>query len=157
MFYFSDLHSSLPCHFHLTVRQFVSPLVRTSVRPSIGRSSVNPSICLSVHNPSVRLSICPSIAFFHDSRNRLFPTCMMDTQWSGDTCMHPCTLTYTHTHTHKYTQTRGPQWVETAWNRRIQFMDEKLFPISSGASEWASEHTNKRSVTRERMRANESV
>ena len=27
--------------------------------------------------------------------------------------------------------------VETAWNRRVHFKDKNLFPMSSGASEWA--------------------
>ena len=42
------------------------------------------------------------------------------------------------------------QWAETAWNRRIQFIDINRFPMSSGASEWASERTNERSGARER-------
>ena len=43
-----------------------------------------------------------------------------------------------HAHTHAHTHTvRGPQW-----NWRIQFIDKNLFPMSSGASERASERTN---------------
>ena len=40
------------------------------------------------------------------------------------------------------------QRVETVWNWRIQFIDINLFPISSGASECASERTNERSGAR---------
>ena len=31
----------------------------------------------------------------------------------------------------------NPLWVETAWNRRIYFIEKNLFPTSSGANEWA--------------------
>ena len=30
------------------------------------------------------------------------------------------------------------QWVETVWKRLIQFINRNFFPMSSGASEWAS-------------------
>ena len=36
-------------------------------------------------------------------------------------------------------------WVETAWNRRIQFMDINPFPLSSWASEQAKEWARERS------------
>ena len=38
---------------------------------------------------------------------------------------------------------RDTQWVETVWKRLIQFTNRNFFPESSGASEWASERTNK--------------
>ena len=41
------------------------------------------------------------------------------------------------------------QWVETVSNRRIQFGDKTLFPMSSGKSEFASEPTNERSGANE--------
>ena len=39
-------------------------------------------------------------------------------------------------------KTTTPQWVQMIWNRRIHFIDKNLFPMSSVASEWASERTN---------------
>ena len=66
-----------------------------------------------------------------------------------------------HACTHSHTQTRGPQWVETASNRCIQFIDKNLLPMSSGASEWAASKQNewaqrsaraKRAVRRKRIR-----
>ena len=51
---------------------------------------------------------------------------------------------------HQAVLNHSAQWVETAWNRRIQFMDKNLFPMSSGTREWASERTNERSGARER-------
>ena len=33
-------------------------------------------------------------------------------------------------------------WIETVWNRRVQFLDKNLFPMSSGASEWASKRAD---------------
>ena len=38
----------------------------------------------------------------------------MDTQWSGDTCMHACTHAHWFTHTHKYTHTNARP--TTGWN-----------------------------------------
>ena len=45
---------------------------------------------------------------------------------------------------------RKALWVEMIWNWRINFMDNNLFPMRSGVSEWASEHMNERSGARER-------
>ena len=40
-------------------------------------------------------------------------------------------------------------WVKRVWNRCIHFIDKNLFPISSGAREWASDRANERSGARE--------
>ena len=36
-------------------------------------------------------------------------------------------------------------WVKRLWNRRIQFINIRFFPLSSRVNEWASERTNERS------------
>ena len=41
-------------------------------------------------------------------------------------------------------------WVKIVRNRRIQFTEINLFPMSSGASEWASEQSNERRGARKR-------
>ena len=41
------------------------------------------------------------------------------------------------------------QRVETVCNRRLYFVDKNVFPMSSGASEGASERTNESSGARE--------
>ena len=49
---------------------------------------------------------------------------------------------------------QGPTalWVETVYNRRIQFIDINLFSMSSGASEWAQRSARvKRAVRSRRM------
>ena len=33
---------------------------------------------------------------------------------------------------------RGTEWVETAWSRRIQFIDKNLFPMNLLVYEWMS-------------------
>ena len=78
-------------HLYKRVCPSVGQSVRPSVRPSVG-PSIGPSVRRSVGNP-----------FFSNSRNRLFPTCTMDTKWSGGTQTH----TDTHTCTCTYTQMRS--------------------------------------------------
>ena len=42
----------------------------------------------------------------------------------------------------------GTHWVEFVWNRRVQFKDVNLFPMSLEACDWANEQTNERSGAR---------
>ena len=47
------------------------------------------------------------------------------------------------------------QWVETVWNRRVQSKDRNRFPMSSGASEWASEASSAEQANKWAVWANE--
>ena len=70
----------------------------------------------------------------HDSRKRLCAS------WRGSLSIYYLILIRAST---------ASQWFQMIWNRRIQLVDQNLFPISSGVSEWASEGTNERSEGRE--------
>ena len=100
------------------------------VLASLYDQRVCPSVHLSVH-PSVPLSVTHFFLEF----TKLLNSYLNDGYKVGRRHTHAHRHTDTHRHTH--TQTRGPQWVGTAWNWRIQFIDKNLFPMSSGASEWA--------------------
>ena len=120
--------------------------IKGSVHPSVG-----PSICRSVCQ-SVRPSIGPSVTrFFFE-----FAKSLISDLYDGYKVerrhmhAHKHAHTHTHTHTHIHTQMRSPQWIETARNRRIQFIDKNPIPMNSGASEWVSERANKQMSTAER-------
>ena len=44
----------------------------------------------------------------------------------------------------------GAQWFEIEWNGRIRFIEVNLFPMSSGATVWASERARMSAVERAR-------
>ena len=46
----------------------------------------------------------------------------------------------------------GTHWVETVWNRQVQFKDVNLFPLSLGGCDWANEQKNERSGARKRSK-----
>lgn len=47
-------------------------------------------------------------------------------------------------------------WVETVWDRRVQFLSRDHFLMSLAESEWASERLNERSGARERFEPKEA-